>query len=270
MTAAERSQDALQEPQAWAGRWVLAAGTAVLLLCVWEVSGRLELYNSKLLPPPTHVAAAFVDMLRSGEWLADLSASVGRYAAGLCFGAVLGVGVGIATGRVTWIDGALSPLFHFLRNTPSIALVPLSVVLLGISETGKVCVIAWGVFFPSWIGAHAGMRGLSQAYEWAGRSLGLRGANLFWKVVLPQALPQIVAGVRIAVSTGFFALAAAELAGAYSGVGFRIFASEQMFRTDKMMVAIVTIGCLGWLADRFFCWFVQTSCPWLKKGLGER
>lgn len=85
---------------------------------------------------------------------------------------------------------------------------------------------------------------------------------MYYEVFLPRALPYIISGTRIAVATGFFALAAAEMAGAYEGVAFRIFQSHSMFRTDKMLVAILVIGCIGLVADRTFVAIAKRLVPW--------
>jgi ABC-type nitrate/sulfonate/bicarbonate transport system permease component len=230
----------------------------------WESTSYLGLYNLKLLPPPSQIIKAFFRMVRTGEWITDVEATLSRYAIGFILGAIFGVLVGVATGRLKVLYYAVAPLMNFLRSTPSVALVPLSIVLLGIGEAAKFFVIAWGVFFPVWIATHTGVRNVTPAYEWAARSLGARRTELLMEVIFPQALPYIASGIRIGVATGFFALAAAEMAGAYAGVAFRIFFAQQGFRTDEMMVAILTIGGLGFAADFVFVTLTKLAIPWLR------
>jgi ABC-type nitrate/sulfonate/bicarbonate transport system permease component len=243
---------------------MLGVGFACVLVVAWEAIGHLGLYNVKLLPPPSEIVSAFLRMVRTGEWTSDVEASLSRYFVGLIIGAILGVCLGFATGRVRIIYNTIAPLMNFLRSTPSIALVPLSIVLLGIGEVSKDFVIAWGVTFPVWIGTHTGMRQLTTAYDWAARSLGARKVRILAEVLLPEALPHIMSGIRIGIATGFFALAAAEMAGASSGVAYRIFAAQQGFQTDEMMVAILTIGALGLIADVTFAAFAKRVAPWWK------
>ena len=243
-------------------RRLLPVATVVVVVVLWELTSHIGLYNTKLLPPPSQIIQAFVRMVRTGEWLSDVEATLSRYAAGFIIGAMSGVLIGVATGRIKTLYSAVAPLMNFLRSTPSVALVPLSIVLLGIGEAGKVFVIAWGVFFPVWIATHSGVRNVTPAYEWAARSLGARRTKLLTEVIFPQALPYIASGIRIGVATGFFALAAAEMAGAYAGVAFRIFFAQQGFRTDEMMVAILTIGGLGFAADLAFVTLTRLAVPW--------
>ena len=87
---------------------------------------------------------------------------------------------------------------------------------------------------------------------------------MYCEVFLPRALPYIVSGTRIAVATGFFALAAAEMAGAYEGIAFRIFQAHSMFRNDKMLVGILVIGCTGFASDRTFVAGARWLVPWWK------
>lgn len=171
---------------------------------------------------------------------------------------------GFATGRIRAVYDAIAPLMNFLRSTPSVALVPLSIVWLGIGDAAKFFVIGWGVFFPVWIATHTGVRNVTRAYEWAARSLGAGRIRLLTEVIFPEALPYIASGVRIGIATGFFALAAAEMAGAYAGVAFRIFFAQQGFHTDEMMVAILTIGALGLVADRIFVVLARLAIPWTR------
>jgi ABC-type nitrate/sulfonate/bicarbonate transport system permease component len=203
-------------------------------------------------------------MVKSGEWLRDLGASLSRYGVGFLLGTFLGILLGILTGRIQLLRDSLSPLLNFLRSTPSVALIPLAIVWFGIGEPQKIFVVAWGVTFPLWLNTHAGVSEVEREYVWAARSLGAKGWRIYLEVYLPHALPFIIAGTRMGIATAFFALAAAEMSGAFSGVAFRIFYSYQLFRTDKMMVAILTIGFLGIVSDRVFVHVVRWLLPWWK------
>ena len=241
---------------------VYCFATVGSLLALWEGSSHLGLYNAKLFPPPSVVAAALVQMVLSGEWLRDILRSMVRYAAGLAIGGVAGVGLGLLTGRSRVFYAVASPLLNFLRSTPSVALLPLAIVWFGVGDAGKVFVVAWAVTFPIWLNTHAGIREVEPEYLWAAQSLGATGLQLYREVYLPRAIPHILTGMRMAIATAFFALAAAEMIGTFGGIAFRIFYSHQMFRTDKMMVAILTIGMLSYLFDRLFVRVARWRIRW--------
>jgi ABC-type nitrate/sulfonate/bicarbonate transport system permease component len=201
-------------------------------------------------------------MVASGEWVSDLRYSLFRYGVGLALGSLLGILLGVLTGRIQTFRDSLGPLLNFLRSTPSIALVPLAIVWFGIGEQEKIFVVTWGVTFPVWLNTHAGISEVQKEYVWAARSLGAAGWPIYREVYVPWALPFIITGTRMGIATAFFALAAAEMAGAFGGVAFRIFHSHQMFRIDKMMVAILTIGLLGITFDRLFVRLMRWFLPW--------
>lgn len=243
---------------------IVGFSTVVGVLTLWEMVSRIGLYNPQLFPPPSQIAITFFQMVESGEWTRDLGASLSRYGIGFLLGAFLGILLGVLTGRVQLLRDSFSPLLNFLRSTPSVALIPLAIVWFGIGESQKIFIVAWGVTFPLWLNTHAGVAEVEREYVWAARSLGAMGWRIYSEVYVPRALPFIIAGTRMGIATGFFALAAAEMAGAFSGVAFRIFYSYQLFRTDKMMVAILTIGFLGIVGDRLFVRVMRLLVPWWK------
>jgi ABC-type nitrate/sulfonate/bicarbonate transport system permease component len=241
-----------------------AAGlaTVVIVLSLWEFVSSQGIYNPYLFPPPSQIVKSFYEMLIAGQWSEDLLASMGRYLCGFIIGNILGVFLGLLTGRNIGLRNALTPLLNFLRSTPSIALIPLAIVWFGIGEGEKIFIIGWGVTFPVWLNTHSGVAEIEKEYIWAARSLGSTGWDLFRSVYLFRSLPFIIAGSRTAIANGFFALAAAEMAGAFSGTAFRIFYSHQMFQTGKMMVSILTIGFLSLILDRLFVWLMRWRLPW--------
>lgn len=232
------------------------------VLLLWELISRIGLYNPRLFPPPSQTARAFFQMVVSGELVNDLRCSLSWYVVGFALGSVLGIAFGMLTGRIRIIRDILGPLLNFPRSTPLVALIPLAIVWFGIGTQEKIFLVAWGVTFPVWLSTQAGVSEIEKEYVWAAESLGATGWRLYREVYLPSALPFIIAGTRTAIATGFFALAAAEMAGAFCGVAFRIFYSQQMFRTDKMMAAILTIGFLGILCDRLFVRVMRWFLPW--------
>lgn len=237
----------------------------VILVLIWQLVSVLGIYNPYLFPPPSQIASAFLEMLQSGEWYKDLFISLQRYMCGFILGNIIGIIIGLLTGRVEPIRNALVPLFNFFRSTPTIALIPLAIVWFGIGEQEKIFIITWGVIFPVWLNTHSGVSEVEKEYIWAARSLGAHNWNLYKSVYIPRALPFIIAGTRTSIATGFFALAASEMSGAFGGVAFRIFYSHQMFRTDKMMVSIITIGCLSLIFDRLFLWLLKRRIHWWKE-----
>lgn len=245
-------------------RLALNLSSFAVLTALWEIAAWRQWYVVELFPPPHRLVVALTEGIASGELFADLKASLLRYSTGLVIGSLIGVATGLLTGRSKFLHDTVGPMLNFCRSTPSVALIPLAIVWLGIGEGSKIFVIAWGATFPVWISTHAGVAEVEREYLWAAQTLGVQPWRMYYEVLLPRALPYIVSGTRIAVATGFFALAAAEMAGAYEGIAFRVFQSHSMFRTDKMLVAIMVIGCIGLASDRSFVAVARRLVPWWK------
>ncbi|MBN2067655.1 MAG: ABC transporter permease [Candidatus Diapherotrites archaeon] len=211
------------------------------------------------------VLEAFVEMLESGELFADLSASASRLFVGFLLGTSLGIVVAIFTAKVEIFNDSVGQLLHFSRFIPPLALVPLAVLWLGIGEQSKVGLIMWAAFFPVWLNTIAGVRNIERKHLLAAKNLGAGNLRMLKEVVLPSSAPFIVSGSRIGLGFGFSVLIAAEMAGAFSGLGFRIALLHDVFRIDKMIADIIVLGLLGLAADRLLVFSSKKLLPWLEK-----
>lgn len=236
-------------------------GIAALLL-IWQLVLELGLVDARLMPGPVSVLLATGEMLKSGELLTDIAASVARAVAGLVIGSSIGIIFGLITGRVAVIGFLLEPIAQLFRSIPAIAVVPLAIIWFGLGEQSKLFLIVFGVFFPVWINTLMGVKNVRPVYVRAARSLGISKAQLLRRVMFPAALPYIITGIRISVSMSYIMLAAAEMAGARSGLGQLIQESYLVFRTDRMLVGIVMLGVLGLLSDRLFMGVILKLFPW--------
>jgi ABC-type nitrate/sulfonate/bicarbonate transport system permease component len=232
-----------------------------ILLTVWEAAFRLGLYKSPFVPPPSAIGSAFMEMARTRELFTDVAASLQRAFGGFAVGSILGIVAGIVTGRISIVDRTLGGLIRAMRSIPAIALVPLAIVWFGLGETGKIALVAWGVFFPVWINSHIGATRVPIPVIWAARSLGASRFRLLYEVILPSALPFVIAGMRTGMATAFVVLVAAEMAGAFGGVGYRIYVAHLTSQVDKMMADIILLGVLGAMSDLIFAAAIS-SLPW--------
>lgn len=246
------------------GLWTILPFVIVLVL--WESLARVGIYNARLFPAPTTIVRAFGEMISTGDLIRDLFASIARALVGFIAGAVLGVSIGVLTGRSHIWRYFLHPILQSLRSIPSIGLLPLAILFFGLDEISKYFLVFWGVFFPVWINSHLGVAGVNQRYIWAARSLGANQSRLMWEVVLPASLPLIIAGMRVGIGLAFLNLVAAEMSGASAGLGYRVSASHLVFRSDKMIAALVALGTLGAASDGIFRFLAGKIAPWYKQG----
>lgn len=235
----------------WQDRVVLLASLP-LFFSLWELVSRSEVVNARLFPPPTDVVIATWHWARSGQLWIDLGMSVSRIVVGLSTGTVAGVLVGLATGQVRLVANLLTPIFQMLRPIPPIAFVPIVILWFGLSELGKYFLVFWGVFFTVWMAAHLGVRRVDPHYLRAARMLGTPEYRLFREILLPAALPVIFIGIRTAVSIAFYTLVAAELAGTFAGIAYRIDVAQQNLQIGQVMGGLLLLGLFSSLADRLF------------------
>jgi NitT/TauT family transport system permease protein len=233
-----------------------------LVVLIWEIVTRLKLVNETLFPSPGATLAAAGDLIHSGVFLSDLTASLSRAAVGFMIGTVLGIAVGLLTARVRMIQFLVGPFLTVLRPIPAIALVPIAIVWFGIGEPSKYFVIGYSVFLAVWLNTHHGMERVPKTYVLASRALGASRVREFFEVIIPAAASHIVAGLRMGAALAFLSLVAAELSGASSGIGYRLQEAREYIRTDIMFVGLIELGILGALLDTVFVVMSRRVVHW--------
>ena len=245
-----------------AGRVFLSLVSLALFCVAWEGGSRAGLISNRLIPAPSQVAEAAWELLGDGILLRDIYWSSRRALAGMLTGSLLGIVVGLFTGRVLAVRLLLEPVIQVLRPIPGIAWIPFAILWFGVGEIPKLFIISLGVFFPVWLSTHVGVMATRSQYVEAGQSLGLEKHELFYRVVLPAALPSIVTGLRQGLAIAFILVVAAELTGASSGLGNLISQSHLTFRTDRMLVGLALLGVLGALVDFGFSRLARWLVHW--------
>jgi ABC-type nitrate/sulfonate/bicarbonate transport system permease component len=233
-------------------------------LLLWEIVSRSGLVPIALFPPPTQVAIAFGEMVRSGDLVRDLQASLWRAFLGFLLGSSLGITVGLATGRAAVFDHYISPLLQLIRPLPPVAIIPLVILWFGIGDVSKIFSIAFAVFFPVWINTHVGAQTVSRAFLWTAQTLRINKIRRIYRVILPAAFPLVLAGLRNGIAVAFVMVFVSELAGASVGIGYEISVSNLAYRVDRMIAALIVLGLLGALADFALTRILWFQFPWSK------
>lgn len=141
---------------------------------------------------------------------------------------------------------------EFFRHVPPLALIALLILWFGIGETPKIIVIVLASLFPMMLSVRRGFERVDPALIEVGRSLGLTRARLFWRVALPDALGEVLAGMRIGLGYSYRAIIGAEMIAAASGLGRMIVFAQQMSRSDRVLIGIFLIGAIGCATDFLF------------------
>ena len=201
-------------------------------------------------PAPSDVWRAFVELIAKGILPVYLIDSVGRYAAGVSIGTLLGITAGLAIGLNRFADRLLSPMINFLFAIVEVAWIPIFVIWWGYGYKTILIALSYVVFFPILYNTLIGVRTVPQVYLNAVRSLGASPWQLIVEVVLPAALPNIITGFRVGAGFAFRGLIFAEIVAAKTGIGYLIFEGAANHQTARTIVGMIVMGLL-WLAIDF-------------------
>jgi sulfonate transport system permease protein len=227
----------------------LFALSPLLLLAAWELVSELQLFPPEILVPPHQVFATFVELLQDGELTTDLWASAQRLALGFFAGSFLGLVFGLVLGLFPIAERFSGLVFHILRQVPTVALVPLFILLLGIQETFKIVMIGFAAFFPVALNTIDGIRDVPRPFREVAAVLRFDTWSMVRRVMLPGALPSIVTGLRLALSRSWMMLVAGELFASNAGIGHLMDWGRQLFQIDVVMVGVVITGIVGFALD---------------------
>jgi len=242
------------------GRWPYACGALALPFAAWEILSRAVL-NSALVPPPSVVAGTAWQMLSNGELFFHVAISLRRIFLGFLVGSAIGVLVGAVAARSALVHDALRPLLALCSAVPPIALIPLVMVWFGIDEPARLFLIVYLAAVLMVPATMSGIRNIAPIRVRAAESLGARRADIFLRVMLPDAFPFILNGLRITLGFCFMVVVAAEMIGANSGIGYLIMQSRYYAATGKMFVGILVLGVLGVAFDALFRRLVAVALP---------
>jgi NitT/TauT family transport system permease protein len=216
-----------------------------LVIAIWQVVVDRGIINAIFLPSPRSIALALYDLAVGGQLWWHLASSLERLAFGWSIGTVAGLLVGVAMGVSSLMRAVTLATVSALFPIPKIALLPLFILWLGIGEPSKVATIALGVFFPTTIATFSAIDGVPRNLIRMAQSFNVPWFAIMRKIVLPGALPGILAGFRITISIALLLLVAAEMIGASHGIGAYVLLAGNLMRTDQLLAGVVVLSMLG-------------------------
>ena len=244
---------------------LLSTLTPVLLLALWEVAARTGALDARLFTPPSLIAQQAWNMLLSGELWTHTSATIARLMAGFLLGAVAGILAGLLMGVWRPLRAALGPTFTALYALPKIAIVPLLLLIFGLTETPKVLSVAISVFFVMQINTLAGIVQIDSRVLEAARAYKASGLKLFRYVLLPGATPAIMTGLRVAAGMSGIVITAVEFVASNNGLGYLIWNSWQLFQPSKMYVGLIVVSLVGAGVTALIILLERAALPWKYK-----
>ena len=241
--------------------WVSVA-SILCLLAIWELICQSGVVSSLFLPAPSAIINALLEMIADGEIGVSLAASLYRILAGFFVGSLIGLAVGLVTGTSALMDKIGTPIVNAIYPIPKIALLPLFILWLGIGELSKVTIIALGVFFPVAMNTYSGVKNVDTLLLKVAASFNASWWMTMKSVVLPNALPMIFAGLRLAAGTSLLLLVAAEMIAAQVGIGALILHYGDLMITDKLMAGVIVLSLLGLVFNLILQFVERKAIPW--------
>lgn len=229
------------------GRQLLVAlGLPVLLLALWwlATAGSQSYYS----PPLSAILATFATVwFDPDRVMADIVPSVWRLLAGFGLAVVLGVGLGVLIGSFRRVRAFTEPVLEFLRAIPPPVLVPILILFAGIGNTMKVFVVVSGCLWPILLNTVEGVRAIDEVLSDTSRCYRISGLSRLRHLVLRSASPQIVTGLRQALSVGIILMVISEMFAASNGLGFTIIQFQRSFAIKEMWSGVILLGLLGFV-----------------------
>lgn len=222
---------------------VIRVASVVTGVVAWEFYGRT--LRSAIFTYPSAIARAFLDLLHSGELQFYLSSSIIVLTLGLALAIVIGIPVGILMGRMAAVEHVLDPYITALYATPLVAAIPLVVLWLGFQVKAKVALVFLFCVFPILLNTYHGVKSTDARLVEVARSFCSAEWRLWKDLVIPSAVPFIVAGIRLAIGRGLVGMVVAEFYTSISGLGYMIVQYANTFRMDRLFVPIVVLMILG-------------------------
>lgn len=230
------------------GLAVSLAGAAIVITA-WQFAAESGWVRPVVLPAPSRIAETIWSLSITGELPAHICISILRVLEGFAVAAVVGLSLGIAMGLLPALNRSLDFIIQVVKPIPPIAWIPLAILWFGLGEGSKVYIIFMGGVFPILINTIDGIRQTDIRYVEVARVLEVPRSRFIRQVVLPGALPSIMTGLRVGLSTSWICVVAAELIAARSGIGYLIMDARLLSQTDVVLAGMVTLGIAGKLAD---------------------
>jgi ABC-type nitrate/sulfonate/bicarbonate transport system permease component len=238
---------------------LLGAGTIVLLLLIWELVPQLMTLSPGMelfFTTPSRIAATLWRMFATGEIWQPLQVSATAFALGLAMAIAAGLPLGVLLGRSSTLDALFDPFVTALNATPRLVFLPLFLLWFGLGLWSKVLIVFIGALFPILINTYEGVRNADKVLINVVRSFGAREWDIARLVMVPNAMPYIVAGLRLAIGRAVLGVVVAEFFGSQEGLGVMMVRAASSYHVDIVFAGVVVFAVLS-LAMTFLVQMIE-------------
>ncbi|MBO0676252.1 ABC transporter permease [Mycolicibacterium sp. S2-37] len=222
-------------------RWA----SPVVILALWQLGSALKIIPQDVLPAPSLIVEAGIELIGNGQLADALHVSGVRVVQGLVLGGLLGVALGTAVGLSRWLESTVDPPMQMVRALPHLGLIPLFILWFGIGELPKILLVALGVSFPLYLNTFSAIRQVDPKLFETAQVLGFSFWQRFSRIIVPSAAPQVLVGLRQSLAIAWLTLIVAEQINADSGIGFLINNARDFLRIDIIFFGLIVYAFLG-------------------------
>lgn len=230
-------------------RWSYPLLSVIAALALWELLVRIGILSANSIPPMSETFAELFQVVQTAELWQAVWATIQGWALGLGIAVALAIPLGIVIGSSRLLYRSVRVIVEFLRPIPSVALIPLAVLVYGTGLESKVFLASFAAFWPLLIQTLYGVQDIDPVATDTARAFGLRRFEILWRVKLPSAVPYIVTGVRISSAVALILVVTAELVIGAEGLGRSINIARSGGAVELMYALIIVTGMLGWMLN---------------------
>lgn len=224
----------------------------IICILIYHILTITNIYNPYVLPPLKDIIFSFVELIKDKSLIINIFVSLKRVFFGFFISFLFASTFAILEYRYRKFIAYYGWFLQFMRNIPPLSLIPLLILWFGIGETSKLIIIILASFFPMYLNFEKGLLCCDPKLIEVGKVFNFSNKKIFLKIILPNALPDILVGLRLGLGYSYRAIIGAELIAASQGLGYMINFAKSMSRIDIVIVGIIVIGILGYLCDYIF------------------
>lgn len=227
-------------------RTTISVAAVLFFFLVWQVVPALGWVNVQFTSQPSSIIAAFVEVVGNDDFLFHARVSLNEFAVGFALAIIVSIPLGVLLGTSRYARYVLDPPLMALYMAPTLILLPIMVIWLGIGMASKVAVVFLGAIFPIVVNTMAGMREADPKLMRAARSFGAGKLDVFVRILIPGSLPAILMGMRLAVGRGVLGVVVGELYASQAGIGHQLMKYGEAMRIDRLLVYALIISVFGY------------------------
>jgi len=237
--------------------------TLLVIFAIWSIISLFQFLKPVFLPSPMEIVLSFMQLVKSQLFYKHIFYSLWRAFVSFIFASILGVSIGLLLGYFIGIKEYFESLIDFLRTMPSPALIPLSLVIFGIGDLAKIVVVTFSISLIIIVNTIYGVQSVKKTRKNVFKSLRANKAQTFTKLIVPEAMPHIISGLRTSLSLTLIIVVVTEmLIGTHFGLGYAIQTEQLLYNIPEMYCYIIILGILGYLLNKLVLSFEKRILFW--------